>query len=274
MLRKIYYRLSPEMRMLARKMYFLPIDFYEKIIGSTNNNTPSKGDIYVGSGDFVVQGKNQVHLLKLYISLLPEDKVLDVCCGIGRTANALTNYLSPKGTYHGFDVVEKGITWCNKNIHSQYPNFQFQFVPLKNSLYNSFSEESVQFSFPYADDAFSKVYLFSVFTHMAIADIQHYLNEIYRVLEKEGLCLATFFTYKKEDNLAESPGFKFPHEKEGYRLLDHKLEEANIAIEDTKLSEMIEKSGLKKVNFIKGYWNNFKLKSQDNNFQDILILKK
>ncbi|MBS1549010.1 MAG: class I SAM-dependent methyltransferase [Bacteroidetes bacterium] len=274
MLRKIYYKLTPGMRMLARKVYYLPVDFYEKMIVKTNTNTPSKGDIYVGSGDFVLQGKHQLHLLQKHIDLQPKDKVLDVGCGIGRTAMALTEFLSSEGTYHGFDVVEKGISWCNKNIHSQYPNFQFQFVPLRNSLYNSYTRESKEFQFPYADCSFSKVYLFSVFTHMTIEDIQQYLNEIYRVLETDGYCLATFFIYKKEEDLNKNEGFKFEYEKNGYRLLNNSLEEANIAIEEEKLHAMIEQSGLKNVNFIKGFWSNFRLKSIDNDFQDIVILKK
>jgi ubiquinone/menaquinone biosynthesis C-methylase UbiE len=272
--RKIYYKLSPELKFYARKIYYFPIDIYEKITGRRDKFTPPKGDIFIGSGDFKTQGENQLHLLKKYIDIQSDNCVLDVGSGIGRTAIPLTKYLNNKGKYEGFDVVKKGVDWCNKNIHNRFANFNFKYVPLNNSLYNSHTESSVDFNFPYENENFDAVFLFSVFTHMKVEDIQNYLNEIYRVLKPGGKCLATFFTYSENDNLAEFPGFKFPVKRDGYRLIDENLEEANIAIENTKLSEMIEKSGLIKTNEIKGFWSDFSRKNPDVNFQDIVVLEK
>ena len=84
------------------------------------------------------------------------------------------------------------LLWCRLNFH-------FDFVPLHNSLYNSHLEKSTDFTFPYPDESFDKVYLFSVFTHMKIEDIQHYLSEISRVLKNEGQCLMTSFTYQEKE---------------------------------------------------------------------------
>lgn len=272
--RNFFYKLPPEYRYIARKIYYFPIDFYEKITGKRGKGVPSRGEIFIGSGDFEKQGQHQVELLKKYASLKPDDKVLDVGSGIGRTALALTNYLNTNGKYEGFDVVKKGVDWCNKNISNKFPNFNFKFVPLNNELYNSYSEKAVDFKFPYENEKFQKVYLFSVFTHMKIEDIKNYISEIHRVLEKDGICLATFFIYEKDADLMQFPGFKFPVLKDRYRLIDDKVEEANIAIEKDYLTEIINETGLEVVDYVKGFWSDFGLDRNGIDFQDIAIMRK
>ena len=98
-----------------------------------------------------------------------------------------------------FDVVEKGVNWCNAKIKKDHPNFNFRYVPLNNDLYNPSSlAKASEFHFPYADEQFDLAFLFSIFTHMQTEEIDHYLTEIYRVLKPGGKCLATFFLYKEE----------------------------------------------------------------------------
>lgn len=274
MLRKIYYLSPPSFRFLLRKFYYFPRDFYQGFTGKRPENIPKYGDIYTGSGDFVGAGEKQVRLLKKYISLQPSDNVLDIGSGIGRTAIALTKTLDETGSYEGFDAVEKGVDWCTKNIKSKFPNFNFKYIPLRNSLYNTSKTDPSTFRFPYEENTFDEAFLFSVFTHMKMVDIQNYLNEINRVLIPGGQCLATFFTYTENDQLETNRGFKFPVIKEGYRLLDEKVEEANIAIEMETLKKMISKSGLTFEKKIGGFWNDFNKNKDDIDFQDIIILKK
>ena len=82
---------------------------------------PAKGDIYTGSGDFMAQGKHHLNLLRELANLKADDAVLDVGSGIGRTAVALTDYLTGNAEYEGFDVVEKGVKWCNEKINKKFP---------------------------------------------------------------------------------------------------------------------------------------------------------
>jgi SAM-dependent methyltransferase len=235
---------------------------------------PKKGDIYTGSGDFKKSGEDHVELLKKYIELKPNDKVLDIGSGIGRTAIALTKFLSKDAKYEGFDVVKKGVDWCNKSISSVYPNFKFKFVALHNDLYNDFDKTAKDFVFPFEDKSFDKAFLFSVFTHMRIDEIRNYLKEIARVLEKDGKCLATFFIYKENEDLSKFPGFKFPFKKDGYRLLNEKVEGANIAIEYSSLEKMINDAGLELEQHVTGFWRDFSLDRNARDFQDIIVLKK
>ncbi len=272
--RSLFYKLSPRYRFIVRKIYYAPIDFYEGITGKRLKMTPKKGDIYTGSGDFKKSGEQHVYLLQKYIQLQPTDRVLDIGSGMGRTAIPLTKFISKDAKYEGFDVVKKGVDWCNEKITSKFPNFNFKFVPLNNDLYNDYTDTAEKFVFPYENESFENVFLFSVFTHMRIGEIKNYLQEIERVLVHGGKCLATFFIYKGTDDLSKFPGFKFPYEKQGYRLLNEKVEGANIALEFSFLEKMILDAGLEIELYVPGFWKNFSLDRKERDFQDSIIIRK
>lgn len=275
-LRDVYYSLSPSLRFFARKIYFFPIDFIEGITGRRGKYTPRKGDIFIGSGDFLSQGEHQVDLLKRYATLQPSDFVLDIGSGIGRTAIPLTRFLSEKGRYEGFDVVEKGINWCNKKIKPDFPNFNFMYVPLNNDLYNTSENRASEFIFPYSDREFDKAFLFSVFTHMMVGEIDHYLSEIARVLKPGGKCLSTFFVYNNhtEEMIANQKKFFFPVKKQGYRLMHEQVKSANIALAENTLKSMVAEKPLRIKKIIEGYWKESINENSENSFQDIVVFEK
>ncbi|MEN2400994.1 methyltransferase domain-containing protein [Flavobacterium sp. MC2016-06] len=130
--------------------------------------------------------------------------------------------------------------------------------------------------FPYQDNSFDTVFLFSVFTHMQPLEVQHYLSEISRVLKPNGKCLSAFFVYDDEIENAISQnnkGFSFAYKKEGYRLMNEKVSSANIAFKEKYLLDMIKSSNLKFENKIYGSWAS---RQNDNlfDFQDILVFRK
>ena len=275
-LRSIYYFLSPNMRLIVRKIVYFPLDIGEKLF-LKNKNIPKKGDIFIGSGDFIGQGKHQINLLETYADLKSTNNVLDVGSGIGRTAFALKDYLDKSAKYEGFDVVEKGVVWCQKNISNDCPNFNFTYTPLNNDLYYLTDKKADLFKFPYLDNSFETVFLFSVFTHMQPAEVQNYLIEISRVLKSNGKCLATFFTYNKESENAISRnnnGFNFEFARNGYRLMNEKVPSANIAFSDDKLNEMLHIAGLKCLRQIAGFWKSNEKVTHLQDYQDVLVLEK
>lgn len=275
-LRSVYYFISPKSRLLVRKIYYSPVDVFNSISGRKNKMVPNKGDIFIGSGDFVEQGRHHLRLLEEYAALKPNHSVLDVGCGIGRVAVPLTSYLLADSKYEGFDLVKKGINWCKNNITSNFPNFNFQHIPLNNDLYSLTNQKAENFVFPYEDNSFETVFLFSVFTHMQPLEVQNYLNEIYRVLKPGGKCLSTFFLY---DNQIESEisnerrSFSFPFNKENYRLMNEKVPSANIAFHEIYINQMIETSKLTVKNKIYGNWSKRGDKALID-FQDILVFEK
>src|SRR5215831_18472501 len=59
--------------------------------------------------------------------LRPTDAVLDIGCGVGRTARPLTSYLTT-GIYEGFDVSVPCVDWASQNITSLFPSFRFRAI--------------------------------------------------------------------------------------------------------------------------------------------------
>ncbi|MEM7162444.1 MAG: class I SAM-dependent methyltransferase [Bacteroidota bacterium] len=264
--------MPPKLRLLARRVYYLP----NEIFGKRSELEPPKGKIFIGSGDFIAQGKHQVDLLKRHAGIASNHALLDIGCGIGRTAVALVDYLD-NGSYEGFDVMSENINWCQKNISSKYPHFQFQYTPLNNDLYNSVKSKASDFTFPYADERFNRSFLFSVFTHMQKDEVQHYLKEIARTLKDNGKCLSTFFIYSDDnESIIANPkrAFSFPFQIEDYRLMDAKTKAANTAFHIKSLQEMAENAGLKVEKMIPGFWTDNSLKNEANSFQDIIVFQK
>ncbi|GAB1451446.1 class I SAM-dependent methyltransferase [Draconibacterium sp.] len=251
-----------------------------QLSGKRNKYIPPRGFIYTGSpanaNDYFEQGRNQVELLKKELLLQPNEYVLDVGSGIGRTAIALTQYLSSDGKYEGFDVVKKGVNWCNSKISKNFKNFYFKYIPLRNDLYNSVGQKASDFVFPYNDETFDKVFLFSVFTHMQINEIKNYLHEIDRVLKQGGMCLITIFTYtsKNEEYISNRSSFNFPIKRNGYRLMSDKVKSANVAISIDNLNKMLSDTSLIQSKLIDGFWKLEERKDGNSEFQDILILRK
>lgn len=165
----------------------------------------SKLASYVGSGTDMENFKNVglviLHYLKELGDLHHTDKVLEVGCGIGRIAIPLTQFLS-QGLYEGFDIVHQGIKWCQDIITPKYPNFHFHWVDIYNKTYNPNGRyQADSYHFPYSDGYFDFIFLTSVFTHMLPLDLQHYLDEISRVLKKGGTCFFTIFLINNEAHL-------------------------------------------------------------------------
>ena len=275
-LRKIYYALSPSLRLSARKIFYFPIDQWESIIGKRHKYQPPRGDIYTGSGDFIEQGNLQCSHLFEHSHIQPEHRVLDIGSGIGRTAVRLTSFIKTEGSYEGFDVVEKGVRWCQKKISKDFPNFQFQYVPLHNDLYNNNEKSALDFRFPYPNQEFDTAFLFSVFTHMAALEIAHYLKEINRVLKPGGECLFTCFVYDDalEEKVSQRDHFNFPYKGEGFRLMDQKVTAANIALQHSYLEQIVKMAGLEIKTVVPGHWRDKSMKDTISEFQDIVLVKK
>jgi ubiquinone/menaquinone biosynthesis C-methylase UbiE len=273
MLRKVYYSLNPLQRRLARRLIFFPVDIIDKLSGRRPALVPPKGLIFTGRS-FIEIGDSFLNKFIDMAGLKPDSRVLDIGCGIGRMARPLTSFLKDQGSYEGFDIVPEGIEWCKK-AYKDFPNFSFRYIPLKNDLYNlSVQQEARGFNFPYDDNQFDLVILISVFTHMQLPDVDHYLKEICRVLKKNGKCLSTFFiiTPISEDFLDKSQDPFFPYRYEKYFLHDQKVKDANIAFKYPVIEQMAEQAGLGISSFTPGWWAGEKNKFND--FQDILIFQK
>jgi ubiquinone/menaquinone biosynthesis C-methylase UbiE len=241
-----------------RKLYYSLIDVVDRLKGR-NNMIPPQSMIFVGSGDFEKIGQEFKKYFIELANLQPSDRVLDVGCGIGRMAIPLTSYLSKEGEYWGFDIVKKGIEWCQSRISPQFSNFNFQLSDVYNQEYNPNGKVQAQnFKFPFDDGYFDFVFLTSVFTHMLPSDLENYLSEISQVLKPEGKCLITFFILNEEsENLVRSgrSTLNFVYKMQDCMTINKNNPEAAIAYREEFVLRLFKKYGLKIVQPINyGSW--------------------
>lgn len=276
-LRNTYYALPPGVRRFARRTFYLPVDLYESLTGVRGPMVPPRGRIFIGSGDFVGTGEMLREQLVELAGLQPYHRVLDVGCGMGRVAVPLTGYLGQDGSYEGFDIVKPAIRWCTRRISSRFPRFRFTHIDLKNDLYNLRTRrEARDFVFPYSDQEFDLVILTSVFTHMVLADVENYLEQIGRVLKPGGTCFATFFLMNPESRkfMQQSGKEMFGTALDHHYLFHARVKEANVAYDEEYLGkQMIEPRGLQLEQVHYGFWSG-RPRSGIGNFQDICVMRK
>ncbi len=145
--------------------------------------------------------------MKAHGGLRPDDAVLEVGCGPGYNAVALTGYLSDRGSYDAFDPHRGKVAWCQANVSSRRSNFRFQSIDLYNGLYNPQGTVApTEFVFPYGAATFNFVILTSIFTHLKPAEVDHYLGEIARVLRRGGRAYVSYFLLNAESLYLRSMG--------------------------------------------------------------------
>lgn len=220
-------------------------------------------------------GDRLVERMQEHCGLEPSSAVLDIGCGPGRVAAALTRYLDPAaGSYEGFDVMPESIRWCEKAITPRHPNYRFQVADLHNAQYNPAGRQRAdEYVFPYADERFDVALAASLFTHLRPFEGQRYLEETHRVLRHGGHLLSTWFLINDEaedlleQGLATTPG-RFASGAEPVRLAHSftdergnpfrssapKTPEHMIAIDEQRVREQHERAGLEIVEIIYGSW--------------------
>jgi SAM-dependent methyltransferase len=125
----------------------------------------------------------------------PSVTFLDVGCGCGRMARGLLE--EPLKAYIGFDRHPGMIEWCQREIASQAPHFQFHYFEI-GSAYRELdghrgSIEASRFHFPFPADTFDTCLASSVFTHMPMDEVAHYLEELHTVTRPGGRVFCSVF---------------------------------------------------------------------------------
>ena len=267
--------LPKSLKTSLKKLYYLPMDIMD---GFKKRDTmiPPRSMIFIGDGDFEKTGNEFKNYFIELGGLQPNAHVLDVGCGIGRMAIPLTNYLSSEGEYWGFDIVKSGIDWCQNHITPKYTNFHFLHSNIYNKQYNPEGEIHAQeYKFPFEDQSFDFVFLTSVFTHMLPSDVEHYTEEIARVLKTGGKCLITFFLLNDESTELIREGnsrLDFRFEMDGFLTTDKSTPEDAIAYQERYIKDLLSKHGVsitKPVHY--GSWCG---RQTFLGFQDIVVAEK
>jgi len=208
--------------------------------------------------EFKLNGEEFLKIYRKICGLQPDERMLDVGCGIGRKTLPLTQYFNEHATYEGIDVAKKGIDWCRQKITPRFPNFRFQQIDVYNKHYNPDGKyRPSEYTFPFPDKSFSFVMLGSVFTHMLPSDLEHYLSEIYRILDAGGRCLITYFLLNHESlRLVESGAstldFKYGLDK--HRTISPDVPELAVAFDEDWIKTLYSNLGMDLVRVDYGSW--------------------
>ena len=200
-------------------------------------------------GQFDKVGYKLVEFFKSHNLISPASSVLEIGCGIGRIAIPLAQYLT-QGHYEGFDIVKRSVNWCDAAITSEHPHFKFKHADIFNKTYNQNGRFSARdFRFPYDDKTFDFVFLTSVFTHMLPKDIEHYFDEIARVMKPDSFCLTTWFLLNDESEALIQSGqsfLTFDHKLGKCLVADADIPEVAIAYKEQIVDEFHKSVGMSK----------------------------
>ena len=230
---------------------------------------------YVG-GDFQKVGEE---FLKYFIeigNLQRHESILDVGCGVGRMAVPLTKYINDKALYHGFDIFQDGISWCQSHISPTYKNFHFQHANIYHQFYNpNGTIKASEFQFPYEDDTFDFTYLTSVFTHLLEKELEHYVSEISRVIKQDGRCLLTLFllnpdsSYYLTSRLSTLP---FYHKMDNCYIVNKDIPEFAVAYPEEWMLNLLSQYNFEVTKPI--YYGSWCGRTTFTSYQDILVIRK
>jgi SAM-dependent methyltransferase len=160
--------------------------------------------------------------------LEPHHRVLDLGCGVGRFALALTDYLDDTGSYEGIDSSPRSVEICERWIGSRFERFRFRRAEVFNTHYSPDApRRASDYRFPYDDAIFDFVFSNSLFTHLMPEDLENYLREIGRVLKPAGGTLNTFMLLNRVSQASIDAGRSqqaLPHVLCSGRLRVHRLD--------------------------------------------------
>jgi SAM-dependent methyltransferase len=150
---------------------------------------------------------------------------MDIGCGPGRMAIAIGERFGWSNNYIGFEIRRKDIKFCQSEITTHYPNFQFLHLNVFNSHYNPEGNiDATSLRFPAEDLSIDFCFATSIFTHLFHQETAHYIQEASRITK--GTFLSTWFIidemFEEGKNLGK-PRFLFPHEGSDGELYENEL---------------------------------------------------
>ena len=143
--------------------------------------------------EYLLSGQRTFETLVDQYGLTADDHVLDLGCGCGRVAGHILAVLSPSGRYTAMDCAPELLDWCKQNLGPRHANAGFILSDVRSGAYHPESgSAATDYTFPLVDGRFTFVFAMSLFTHMLIDDVRHYLCETARVMRPGGRFIATY----------------------------------------------------------------------------------
>jgi SAM-dependent methyltransferase len=245
------------------------LDLRDYLGGRGDRDIPPHRLNISGGGPFRLYGETTVAACREYAGLQPGERFIDIGCGIGRTALALTDFLLPSTSYLGFDVIGFAVKWCTRHISTRYPNFRFVHSDVHNWVYNPRGGTPPErYHFPARDGEFQFALANSLFTHLGPEAATHYVGEANRVLDKSGRFLSSWFVLDQKTQLNGVAATRFPHRigPSGYASL-HAPEQA-VAFERDWIEQTFRHYGFSIEGIHRGNWSGL---GPGKTFQDLVV---
>ena len=257
----------------VRDRYLAVLDLNDWVRGRTNDLVPPRSQHFIGWEDFREIGKGFFRHFVDVCDLRPDETILDIGCGTGRMAIPLLEYIKGAGAYLGFDISEKAIRWCQDHITSLNPCFTFVFADIWNKEYNPRGKIAARdYSFPCKTASIDFAFATSVFTHMRLPDVQHYLVELHRSLKPSGRAMLTFFIMDETNQRLVQDGeasARFSIKLENCYTIDRRTPERAIAYTEVTIRNLFAEAGLRIKEPIR--WGSWSGRANMLTFQDVVI---
>ena len=242
---------------------------------------PTRLALRTGSGGETFEKVSNQHFesLQLYFHVVPSTSILDVGCGVGRSAIRFIEMLGREGTYLGTEIDRESVEWCREHITTRHPNFRFEFFDINNESYNPSGRlKTDDYPIPLENCSVDLVILQSVFTHISEEEIAFYMGEFSRVLRPGGIVYSTFFLIDDEtlDRIKNSTFLTFRHQvTEGAWVHDANLPSAARGYSVTKIQRLVNPTQLviHQGPFF-GTWSGRPPSAKVDTGQDLIIFKK
>jgi SAM-dependent methyltransferase len=199
-------------------------DAAERLRGGRDPLVPPRHVELAGRADFAEGGEALARACVELAGLAPDWKVVELGCGHGRTARALTGVLRPPGEYAGLDADREAIGWCRR-AYGRRDGFRF-LVEADPRL-------------PFADGAFDLALLTLV--DALPEEAERRLAESRRVARRA--CVATAFVLDDDARAAIAEGragLPFADAGEPVALLDEAAPQEAVAYGEAWLRERLD----------------------------------
>ena len=123
--------------------------------------------------------------------------VVDFGCGCGRLARRLAQQRDRPTRYLGFDLHPEMVAWCNENLATRLPGFEFHHHDVFNVSFNPDPALPRTAPIPAESGSATLLIAWSVFTHLLQSQLEWYLSEVRRVLAHDGVAVTTWFLFDK-----------------------------------------------------------------------------
>lgn len=240
---------------------------------------------WVGGSDPEAVGDACYGILKRYIALNGNSRLLDFGCGIGRVLLSILKHEPAIGSIRGLDIMPQVIQFCDENITARFPRATFDLIQGSNDHYDDFikaagraSPKSREQMLATHASSFTGAYAFSVFTHLEIADFRSLLELLAALLAPGGELLITAFLLTPYSRRAiEKRECLFPfgetaYEQDGKVFIGNPADRLGfIAFDLSLVEQMVFEAGLVITQVEHGSWTGAGFSAS---LQDVIVCRR